>query len=316
MSGNILRSLRLFFQTSEPKDTKPFSRLTRVHQGLQYHLIIFYLVCAYFSFRTFDWPQLEPGDRTPPYLFYFIQYYPNLLFKLGFVLTPLFLLFSALLPRKKWISRIALFSYIHWGALTVTSGITDNGIRPSIWLATCLLFLPFPKLNRRFEKLRFVQWYWFSLLVFLLSYVMAGFWKLIYGGVYQLFFDHFGIWNFQSLSYIIYNYIVKTGNTSWGALLVADNPWFGWPGFLFSIYLECTIFIVLFRPSLWRLYALGILCMHIGTKIALDIGFETQFLLAGLLMFTSPFLVENTLREQFRELPLVYSVRKLLQKAK
>ncbi len=186
----------------------------------------------------------------------------------------------------------------------VCSGITDNGIRPSIWMAIALLFLPFPRNpSSRLQRARFINIYWFAFLMLILSYVMAGFWKIGLGGIYQLFFDNWGIWNFQALTYVISEYLVKTGNKSWGALWVADHPLFGWPPYLFAIYLESTIFMVFFRPFLWKLYAFFILCMHIGTKLTLDIGFETQFLLAGLLMMTSPFYVRTTLKQSLAELP-------------
>jgi hypothetical protein len=132
---------------------------------------------------------------------------------------------------------------------------------------------------------------------------MAGFWKLIVGGVYQLIFDNLGIWNYKALTYVISEYLIKTGNLPEGAEFIANNPLLGWPFYLVAIYLECTIFIVFFRPYLWKLYAFSILLMHIGTKFTLDIGFETQFLLAGTLLFTSPFFIEGTIKETFLEMP-------------
>ena len=310
MSAKLLRSFRRLWASQS--DTEFKSRhLDSVYQAVTRHLPLVY---ALFAFRVVDSLRFEvPAFETmaPPLLFFFLKFYPENLLVVISWLTAALLVIAASLPRNHWLSRVALLLFVQWGALGGAFGLTDHGHRPMIWMALCLIFLPpRPFTASRSEKMRVLNGYWFALLFLNLSYILSGLWKLVLGGGYQLFTDNFGIWNPQSVGYVIAEYDARTAQnlplTHW----FIENSAIIWPFFLVAIYLESMCWIMFFRPSLWSFFAAGLMLMHIGTRMTLNITFDTMFLVAGVLNLSSPFFKEKRFIETLKELPGIYWLHK------
>jgi hypothetical protein len=308
IQSRVLRPLRRFFSLEPTSPTTIFTYNTEVYYKSIRLLPMIYILLSYFAFLQVRHREYLLDSAIGPGLFFYIPYLNELTYIILRWLPAPLLLIAAYFPKNKWLSLVALFSFIQQGALVNAIDVNENQYRPAIWLAIALLFLPTissAKKVTRLEQNRFMSHLWFSLLFFSFAYYMAGFWKVVWGCIYQLFTDNLGFWNIQSMTYVITEYLLRTGTYGLypGAEWIASYPIIGWALILAGTYAEATIWIVFFRPSLWRLYGTLMLCLHMGSKIILNIGFEAQYIMTGLLFFFSPFMVEKRFYETLADLP-------------
>lgn len=98
---------------------------------------------------------------------------------------------------------------------------------------------------------------------------------------------------------------------------IVDYPWFGWPIYLIAIYLETFSLLVAFRPAVHRAWGLGLILMHAGICLALDISFVWQVHLLALMLIASPFAPtyeswRAAVVATLRDFPLLGDLRRLL----
>ncbi len=313
MLNRISRKLRISLK-EDFRETSIFFKHSQIYHLVQAQLPLIYIVMSYFAFLQV-WHRVYLDGVGSPGPFFFLKYYSNEIYIFFRWIPAPLLLMAAYFPKNKMISVVALFSFIHQGALVNALGVSENQYRPAIWLACCLLFLPISSAPKnRLERQKFISHYHFSLMIFSFAYAVSGFWKVAWGGIYQLFFDNFGFWNYKSMTYIITEYTLRTHYMIPSALWVAGKPFLGWFLIWGGIFIEATVWIVLFRPSLWRIYGALIVLLHMGSKLTMNIGFEAQYLFVGLLFFLSPFQRDASFLEVLKELPVFKFIRKSLLK--
>jgi hypothetical protein len=245
------------------------------------------------------------GEVRTPILFFYLKYYTADIFLFFRWITPFALLAAACFPNNKFTVRLSLFLYVHLGAIANVTTVPENGFRPSIWLAFCLLFMPWNDGQSVYKRTMFNLHYWFSLIMFSFAYSAAGIWKILWGGVYQLFEGRLGLWDPQAMAYIIAEYCLRTIKTFPIGEWFIENYFLGWVLLIGASFAEATIWIVFLRPSLWRVYGVLMVVMHTTSKMTLNIGFEQQYILTGLIFLNSPFEVKDSLKRTFLELPAV-----------
>ena len=317
-TSRLLRGIRTRLMVEPFSHERPFLAVTRTYDSVHRLLPIILLIMSYFAFLQV-WHRTNIGNSAlSPGPFFYIQYMNDFVYLvLRWIPAPL-LLFSAFFSRVRWLRVLALFTFVQQGALVNALDVNENQYSPSIWLAVALMFLPEgPKQGTRLQKMSFITHFWFSMIVFSFAYAMAGFWKVAWGCVYQGLTDNLGFWNFNSFTYTINEYLLRTGTfgrypvAEW----VAEYPLLGWAMLLAGTYAEAVIWIVFFRPSLWKTFGTLMVFLHFGSKLTLNIGFEAQYLMTGVLFFLSPFAIEKDFWKTMSELPIVLGLRRLKAKA-
>ncbi len=316
--NNALRKARHFFSTSPVCHATIFEQQTSTFFKIQKLIPLILIVFSYFAFLQVRHKVYLLDSANSPGLFFYIKYM-NEFFYLFFRWLPApLLLIAAYFSNLRWLRNIALFSFIQQGALVNAIDVNENMYRPAIWLAVALLFLPkISDDSSRIERAKYISHFWFSLLFFSFAYYVAGFWKVAWGCIYQPFMENnLGFWNINAMSYTITEYLLRTATV--GKYPIAEwaisVPTLGWALLLAAAYAEATLWIVFFRPSLWKTYGVLMILLHTGSKMTLNIGFEAQYILTGLLFFLSPFAVEKNFFQTIVEMPGIYFFYKKLRR--
>jgi hypothetical protein len=87
---------------------------------------------------------------------------------------------------------------------------------------------------------------------------------------------------------------------------IADHPWVGWLPYIGALYLEFASILIVFRPAAQRLWAVALICFHVGIYLTLTILFSWQMLLVGIMLLCSPFApARASVRQVLMQLPLL-----------
>ena len=122
---------------------------------------------------------------------------------------------------------------------------------------------------------------------------MSGFGK-VYGTLTQFYHGQMTAFSPDAFAYHIAFWLPRIQTeTVLGPFLIA-HPWVGWPLFVGNIYLQFFAITAAFRPSLQKLWAVGLIFFHIGTFVTMYISFMPPILLLLLLFFNSPFREKHT----------------------
>jgi hypothetical protein len=301
--------------SAESTDT-PFAEISKIYDNIHRLLPILFMTLSYFAFLQV-WQRLGSLEGATSVSIFFRKewYTPTSYLFFRWLPAPLLVL-AALFPNRRLVVVPALLSFIHQGALVNAFEMVENQYRPSIWLAITLLFLPNtpstqPKRN---EKVAFISHFYFALIIFSFAYFAAGVWKILWGGVYQLLFESGGLWNPHAMSYIIVEYLDRTQVSYPAAEWIATLPLLGWLMLMAGTYVEATVWIVFFRPSLWKIYGALLVMLHFFSKLTLNIGFEAQYLFTGILFIASPFARDTHLIHALGQLPIIRLLRNLVSK--
>ncbi|MCP6719988.1 MAG: hypothetical protein KJI72_01500 [Patescibacteria group bacterium] len=166
----------------------------------------------------------------------------------------------------------------------------DHQWYPWLYVTFLLIFLPdAPAQEYSFEKRKkFLLVFFGAQAAIFTIYSMAGFGKT-YGAIEQ--FLQGGVHAFapEALALHIAHWLVANNSTSLVGSFIIAHPLVGWPFFVGSIYLLLFSLWAVFKPSLHRLWAFGLLLYHIGVYAAMNISFLGSPLLLLLLFFDSPF---------------------------
>ena len=194
--------------------------------------------------------------------------------------------------------------------LTATSVNSTGGINHPYhaWLMTGFVFVLLPD-GRIEEFSRASRMSYLTVLLtaqamFMLTYTMAGLWKVVLGAVAFLA-DIPGNFSSMALSWTIANRSLQTGTSPLLADFVVLNPLVVWPGFLAVMYVQVFALVATFRPRLHVLWAYALISFHIGTWLTMEIIFIQHALLLTILFVMSPFAPRNEeMSKLIRDLPL------------
>jgi hypothetical protein len=138
----------------------------------------------------------------------------------------------------------------------------------------------------------------------LLVYSMAGLGKIV-GSVLPFLEGRMHAFSPEALSVQTAAHLIQTNQSSLLGPFVIEHPYLGWLLLLTSVYLQLFAFWLVFRPSLRRLWGLGLIAFHVGTHLVMAIDFSpTCLLLAVLLVVPAPG-PNLAWRERLLDLPVI-----------
>jgi hypothetical protein len=176
-----------------------------------------------------------------------------------------------------------------------------------VWVTFFFAFLPSGQPSQfthsRILRQRFLQVFWSAQFALLFFYSMAGWLKLVSVPV-QLMRDEVTAIGPEALARHIANCAMQGGPQPLLASWLVDHIMIGWVLFLGAIYLEAAALLAAFRPAIHRWWGIGLIMLHLGIGLAMEIWFVPPMFLLALLFVYSPFQTEGTTWSQMLcELP-------------
>jgi predicted DCC family thiol-disulfide oxidoreductase YuxK len=205
-------------------------------------------------------------------------------------------------------SRILAFlGCLEGMALDNSFGKINNHLHLWTVVAFMLIFLPREKDALREPEVRegTLRLFWGAQAFILLTYSMSGIAKLL-GAVLQIARgDTHTLFQSDALARHVAERLMETSETSLLGPWIISHPTWGWLPFLGAVYLEVFALTAAFRPSLQRPWALGLVLMHIGIFLSMDVTFSNSILLLSLFFFASPFSARVfSIKQRIRDIPL------------
>lgn len=199
---------------------------------------------------------------------------------------------------------LSLFQHL---ALRFSFGSIHHGSHLGLLLSFVLIFLPagwhsFPSASRSVRAATLMVFSGCQALI-LMVYSMSGFWKLV--GVFRQLVagevSYLHPWGFAQQ--VASKQLGADATTTLGPWLI-EHAWLGFPLGLAAIYFELTALMVLFRPSLHRIWALALVALHVGSYLLMEIGFVENVIWLVLFLVLSPFRPQRLSWRRLRsELP-------------
>lgn len=193
-------------------------------------------------------------------------------------------LLAVFFPRML-IWRLGIFLYFFYvDALLNSYGFPGYATRINVFVSFALLFLPSignaKNVSRR-NVLACLAVFWLTQSLLLVTYVIAGFWKIWDSGM--------EIFAVDSLTRIFISRVLSD-TLDIPLLLPIITPHVGLTHLihLTIIYVEISALFVVFRPHLHRPYGVVLVLFHFGTDWILNVRFPTNILVVGLFLILSP----------------------------
>lgn len=226
--------------------------------------------------------------------------------KILFILTALL---ASLFPQSRALRILAFISVLEFVSLYFSILKLDVDWYTMILAAFMFIFLPDgwgnPAKFSTAGKQKFLLAFWGCQAIILLTYTMSGIGKLI-GGFNQMMAGESFVFEPQAGALHVADRLIVTNSTSPIGPFVIDHYLLLWPLYLGTIYLLLFSFSVAFKPSLHRLWGLGIILFHIVNYLAINIGFNAHVFLLALLFLISPFSpAKMDLKTVLHDLPLL-----------
>lgn len=227
------------------------------------------------------------------------------------IIIRLFLLLSALVGAffyRHRLARVIVFLGV-WQMHALLSSFLriDHHWYPWLYISFLLIFLPdvwIAKKSTLYERKKFLLVFFSVQVVTLLMYTMAGFGKL-QGAYYQYIQGVTNAFDPAALALHIAYWLRANDTSSLLGSFFIRHPWLGWPLFIGTIYLQLFSLWAAFKPSLHKFWALGLILMHTGIYLTMNMLFLPISLLLLLFFFDSPFRKPHTSwREMVLDLPL------------
>lgn len=212
------------------------------------------------------------------------------------------------LARYRWARILVFVSLLELLALEFSFGPVNHGNHLGVLVAFVLIFLPAgwherDRLSRRARAATLVVFSGTQALI-LLTYSMAGMWKA--GGILEQWLRG------ESVTYLhphglaqqIAAKMLEDDAPSVLGPWVVEHPWVGWLPGIAAVYLELFALWIVARPSLHRIWGLGLALFHLATHLTMGVGFPQSTLWLALFLVLSPFRPEETDRRRaIRQLP-------------
>jgi len=230
---------------------------------------------------------------------------------IGVPLVLLLSLFGSLAGAWKpgWrASRILAFlGCLEGMALDNSFGKINNHLHLWTVVAFMLIFLPREEDALREPEVRAgaLRLFWGTQAFILLTYSMSGVAKLLGAALQLARGDAHTLFHSDALARHVAERLMETSETSLLGPWIIAHPAWGWLPFLGAVYLEVFALTVAFRPSLQRPWALGLVLMHIGIFLSMNVTFSNSILLLSLFFFASPFSARAfPIKQRIRDIPL------------
>jgi hypothetical protein len=267
----------------------------------------YYVALLYFAVALLpDWEGFMSRTAPTPLWPVAWLWYTDLRTGIALILSLYLLgtLVGAILTEKRWARVLAFLGLFEFVAFNYSYGKIGHSLHAWVLTAFLLIFLPnawekaaWPA---RVVRQRFLTVFWACQALVMLIYSMAGLGKIA-GAVYQFSVGQMHAFMPGALAAIVANRLIETNSRSLLGPWLIDHPLWGWPFMLADIYLQVFAFRIAFRPSLHKLWAVGLILFHIGSFLLLTISFAPSILLLALLFVCSPF---HSPRENWRNMTL------------
>ena len=215
------------------------------------------------------------------------------------------------------IARIFVFLGIfQLNALLSSVLRADHHWYPWLYVSFLLIFLPDAwagKAHSLQVRKKFLLVFFSAQAVTLFIYSMAGLGK-IQGAISQYFAGQTHAFAPEALALHIAYWLRNIDSTSLLGSFFVEHVIVGWPLFLGMIYLQFFSLWIAFKPSLHKIWAFGLIFMHTGIYLTMDMLFFPTALLLIFLFFDSPFKKHDTSwRETVGDLPIFgWMLRRIL----
>jgi len=270
-----------------------------------YSLVTFFYVCQLFYLnqafgRWLPWRQAERLDLLWPVAWIdWLGIVPSVDFIIIFFSTGTVL--AAMLPHLRWCRLAACAGLFFYISLFSSFGKIGHGWHAWFFVSLLLIFLPGGEKNR-VEQSRLKRQKYLSVIlavqgIILLFYSLSGFWKLS-SGLSQAVEGGLSSFSIDGFAYVVADRLLSTGSETLAGPLIVSYPWVGWILFWSAVYFELFSIFVLFRPSLHRLWGLGLIGVHLGSVLIMSIVFSRNVLLIGLFFICSPFYTKSLTPKQ------------------
>jgi|GEM_PF-76433 len=252
-----------------------------------FYASLLYFGCANFYTSVERYAALTLDPLWP---LLWIQWIPTLT---GIHIVLLLFVFGPLLaawnPRSAFFRILAFLGCLMGMALDNSFGKINNHLHLWTMAAFCFVFLPGEKsLAREEGRLAALRLFWGAQSLILLTYTMSGISKIL-GLLLQLYrHQEHTLLSHESLARIVAEQLILTSERSLFGSWIIYHPWAGWPFHLGAVYLEIFALLIAFRPALQRAWAMGLVFMHVGIFLAMNVTFATSILLLTLLFAAGP----------------------------
>ena len=117
---------------------------------------------------------------------------------------------------------------------------------------------------------------------------MSGLGK-IYEGVTQFLQGETSIFSLDAAALQISSLLYTMQETTVLGPFLVEHPLLGWLSLVGVIYLQFFAILIVFRPSLHRVWALGLILFHFGTYLAMRAIFVAPIAMIAIFLLASPF---------------------------
>lgn len=196
-------------------------------------------------------------------------------------------------PARRMARLLAAGAALLSFALQNSFGKISHGYHALLWVLVVLVFLPSsapPESphERRVHDQRTLRIVWTAMMVVGLFYSMSGALKL-YATARQLLAGQSGFLSLDAAARHIAHVWMISGKPSLFGGLILDHPILGVPAHYLSVYLELGCLWAAFRPATHVLWGAGLILMHLGIGVTMNIWAVHNIALLGLLYVGSPF---------------------------
>ncbi|HWF17706.1 MAG TPA: hypothetical protein VG754_00475 [Verrucomicrobiae bacterium] len=216
---------------------------------------------------------------------------------------------AAIWPQKRWARTIGFLGLFQWVAFNNSFGKIGHSMHLWVLTSAALIFLPQAEAwggsPTRAQRQKFLLIFWGCQAAVMLVYSMSGLGKVL-GAIYQLCTGQTQAFMPGALATVVAERLLETNSRSLLGPWLIEHPSAGWPLMVANIYLQLFAFPAVFRPSLHRVWGIGLILFHIGSFLLLTISFPQNALLLALFFVNSPFRRENeNWRQTLADLPLL-----------
>lgn len=298
--------MKAFWECTEQPGRQVFTDIEGSWARCQPLIRAFYAALLYFGCANFytSVERYATLALDPLWPLFWIRWVPTMA---GIHAVLLLFVFGPLLaawnPSSVLFRALAFLGCLQGMALDNSFGKINGHLHLWTMVAFCFLFLPGEKRLKQSEAhLAGLRLFWGAQSLVLLTYSMSGISKIL--GMVVQFYRHqeHTFLAPDGLARFIAERLMMTGERSLFGPWLIEHFWIGWPLHMGAVYLETSALLIAFRPSLQRAWALGLMLMHAGIFLTMNVTFATSILLLTLLfaaspLYSAPFFSRQALRD-------------------
>ena len=191
---------------------------------------------------------------------------------------------------------VALSQLFVAGFVNSFGGI-GHSLHEWLWIGVCFVFLPTGPLSEtggtRAGRFTFLTVFSLAQGLILLFYSLSGLYK-VSAALQALLAGEVGGFSLEAMALTLANRMLQSNTDAVWAPFIIENDWLGWPLYVGLYYVEFVSIVILFRPSLHRIWGFILIAFHFGTFLFMEIPFPDHVLINAMLFVYSPFRPDKT----------------------